>query len=93
MSIKFADEIAKEIKERGQIQVPDGCVTGEEFEKWLREKNINITPKEIANDCQGILDMLNNDEEYIKSEFNLVKGDTNYDNYGKEKYVYCNQKR
>ena len=34
MSIKFADEIAKEIKERGQIQVPDGCVTGEEFEKW-----------------------------------------------------------
>ena len=63
MSIKFADEIAKEIKERGQIQVPDGCVTGEEFEKWLREKNINLTPKEIANDCQGILDMLNNDEE------------------------------
>lgn len=51
MSIKFADEIAKEIKERGQIQVPDGCVTGEEFEKWLREKNINLTPKEIANDC------------------------------------------
>ena len=39
MSIKLADEIAKEIKERGQIQVPDGCVTGEEFEKWLREKN------------------------------------------------------
>ena len=63
MSIKLADEIAKEIKERGQIQVPDGCATGEEFEKWLREKNINLTPKEIANDCQGILDMLNNDEE------------------------------
>ena len=63
MSIKFADEIAKEIKERGQIQAPDGCVTGEEFEKWLREKNINLAPKEIANDCQGILDMLNNDEE------------------------------
>lgn len=43
----IADEIAKEIKERGQIQVPDGCVTGEEFEKWLREKNTNLTPKEI----------------------------------------------
>ena len=53
MSIKFADEIAKEIKERGQIQVPDSCITGEEFEKWLRE-----TPKEIAN--EGILD--NNEE-------------------------------
>ena len=60
---KKQNEIAEEIKERGQIQVPDGCVTGEEFEKWLREKNINLTPKEIANDCQGILDMLNNDEE------------------------------
>ena len=47
----------------GQIQVPDGCVTGEEFEKWLREMNINLTSKEIASDCQGILDMLNNDEE------------------------------
>ena len=63
MSIKLADEIAKEIKERGQIQVPYSCVTGEEFEKWLREKNINLTPKEIAHDCKGILDMLNNDEE------------------------------
>ena len=63
MGIKFADEIVKEIKERGQIQVPDGCVTGEEFDKWLREMNINLTSKEIASDCQGILDMLNNDEE------------------------------
>lgn len=61
MSVKFADKIVKEIKERGRIQtdVTDGYVTGEEFEKWLRKK----TPKEIANDCQGILDMLNNDEE------------------------------
>ena len=38
--MKYADEIAKEIEERGQIKVPDGYVTGEEFEKWLREKNI-----------------------------------------------------
>lgn len=28
-----------------------------------RKENINLTSKEIANDCQGILDMLNNDEE------------------------------
>lgn len=63
MAIKYANEIVKEIEERGQIQVPDNCITGEEFEKWLREKNINLTPKEIANDYQGILDMLGNDEE------------------------------
>lgn len=42
MSIKFADEIAKEIKERGQIQDPDGCVTGESYEEWLYDKAVNI---------------------------------------------------
>ena len=29
---------------------------------------------EIANDCQGILDMLNNDEEQIESEIHLWNG-------------------
>lgn len=61
MSVKYANEINKEIVERGQIQVPKDHDTGEEFEKWLIDKNIHLTPKEIANDCQGILDML--DEE------------------------------
>lgn len=51
-----------EIKERGQIQVPNGCVTGEEFEKWLRDNNINIVREEIAEDCKCILDMLNDVE-------------------------------
>ena len=40
--IKYENEIVMEIKERGQIQVPNGCVTGEKFEKLLRDKNINI---------------------------------------------------
>ena len=59
MSIKYADEIVKEIEGRGEIQIPDGYVTGEEFEKWLRDKNINLTTEEIAEGCQGILDMMN----------------------------------
>lgn len=63
MDIKYANEIVKEIEERGEIQVPDGCVTGEEFEKWLRDRDINLTRKEIAEDCQGILDMLNSEEK------------------------------
>lgn len=63
MAIKYANEIVKEIEERGEIQVPDGCVTGEEFEKWLRDRDINLTKKEIAEDCQGILDMLNSEEK------------------------------
>lgn len=62
MSLKLANEIAKEIEERGQIQIPDNYVTGEEFEKWLRERNINLTKEEILDDCQGIIDMLNNNK-------------------------------
>lgn len=60
--IKYENEIVMEIKERGQIQVPNGCVTGEKFEKWLRDKNINIAREEIAEDCKCILDMLNDVE-------------------------------
>lgn len=42
MSIKFADDIIKEIINRGEISVKNNCVTGEEFEKWLRrEKEVN----------------------------------------------------
>jgi hypothetical protein len=40
MAIKYADEIAKEIEERGRIQIPDGYITGEEFENWLRNKSV-----------------------------------------------------
>lgn len=35
MSIKFAKEIVNEIKKRGAIKIPEGNVSGEEFEKWL----------------------------------------------------------
>lgn len=62
MVIKYANEIIKEIEERGEIQVPYGCVTGEEFEKWLRNRDVNLTRKEVAEDCQGILDILNREE-------------------------------
>ena len=36
-------------------------ITGKD--EWLRNKNINLTKEEIADDCQGILDMLNNQDE------------------------------
>ena len=41
MSIKFADEIVKSIEERMKFQIPDDCVTGEEFEKWLKREYMN----------------------------------------------------
>ena len=43
MPIKFADDIIKEIINRGKISVKNDCVTGEEFEKWLRRDNeVNV---------------------------------------------------
>ena len=49
MSVKYANEIVKEIEERGQIQVPEGCVTGEEYEKWMRGENINHTREKCVD--------------------------------------------
>ena len=39
MPIKFADDIIKEIINRDKISVKNNCVTGEQFEKWLRREN------------------------------------------------------
>lgn len=43
--VKFANDIIKEIKIRGSIEVPKGYITGESFEKWLcaeRQKGVKI---------------------------------------------------
>ena len=45
MPIKFADDITKEIINRGKISVKNNCVTGEEFEEWLRGENMNDEEK------------------------------------------------
>lgn len=39
MKIKYAKDIAKEIRERGSVQVPEGCITGDAFEEWLRDRS------------------------------------------------------
>ena len=33
--MKYADEIIKEIEERGPAVVPDGYMAGEDFDEWL----------------------------------------------------------
>ncbi len=38
MAIKFANDIVKEIRERGSIEVPKGYFTGEAFEEWLHDE-------------------------------------------------------
>lgn len=42
MAIKFAEDIVKEIRERGNIEVPEGYVTGEAFEEWLYKGTVLI---------------------------------------------------
>lgn len=37
MAIKFAKDIVKEIKERGPVSIPDNCIGGDDFERWLIE--------------------------------------------------------
>lgn len=39
MKIKYAKDIAKEIRERGSVQVPEGCIAGDAFEEWLRDRS------------------------------------------------------
>lgn len=48
MGIKYANDIAEEIEERGEVQTPSGYVNGEAFEKWLRRKN-NMEENPVFN--------------------------------------------
>lgn len=42
MKVKYVTDIIKEIQARGSIEVPEGYITGEDFEKWLREGKENF---------------------------------------------------
>lgn len=45
MSVKFAKDLIKEIDNSDKIPVKNDCVTGEEFEKWLRGENMSDEEK------------------------------------------------
>lgn len=70
MPIKFADDIIKEIINRGKISVKNNCATGEEFEKWLRGENMNCVIHNVANVHIGKPVTSNNRGE----QFNLTDG-------------------
>lgn len=64
MSFKFADEVIDEIKARGQVEIPDGSVSGEEFEEWLRsEKKTENKTKESHMFNQEEIDKLSIDDQ------------------------------
>ena len=71
MPIKFAYDIIKEIINRGKISVKNDCVTGEEFEKWLRGENMNCVIHNVANIHIGKPVTSNNRGEH----FNLTDGE------------------
>lgn len=69
MPIKFADDIIKEIINRGEISVKNNCVTGEEFEKWLRREN-EVRGKVMENIRRWFEnDKVNNGQNYEIDEY------------------------
>lgn len=42
--MKLAKDVIKDMRKRGSVSIPEGYVTGESFEKWLRRKE---NPMEI----------------------------------------------
>lgn len=54
MAIKFAEDIVKEIQERGSVKVPEGYVTGEDFEEWLYKEMICIENIDVRNNDMDI---------------------------------------
>lgn len=62
MNIKLAEDIVKEMEERGVITIPQGCVTGEDFEEWLCEKSsqlnrmVNMKKYYVWHNTRGMSD-------------------------------------
>lgn len=52
--MKTLKEIIKELQEKGYQELPEGCVTGEEFEEWLRRKRHSWITRDggIAIECE-----------------------------------------
>lgn len=70
MSVKFAKDLIKEINNHDKIPVKNDCVTGEEFEKWLRGRIMNCVIHNVANVHIGKTVTSNNRGE----QFNLTDG-------------------
>jgi hypothetical protein len=47
--MKYAEDIVKEINERGPIKIPEGYVTGEDFDIWMHSYPSNQDSKNSDN--------------------------------------------
>lgn len=77
MPIKFAKDIIKEINNSDKISVKNDCVTGEEFEKWLRCGN--MTCEEKINRITELLQSPDLDDYECCIEIAKVVGVYNYE--------------
>lgn len=77
MSVKFAKDLIKEINNSDKILVKNSCVTGEEFEKWLR--NENMSDEEKVNKIIELLQSPDLDDYECCIEIAKVVGVYNYE--------------
>ena len=48
--MKYANDIIKEIKARGPIEIPEGCFASEDFDIWMhKEAKGEVKEKEDGN--------------------------------------------
>lgn len=83
--MKFANDIIEEIKERGPINTA-GCVTGEDFEKFLRgvkykyviDKNVSfIVFNDTLENIVGKENLVSYDDNWFIVKKKLTKGQIN----------------
>lgn len=84
MAIKFARDIVKQIRERGPIKVPDGCVTGEAFEKWLVESKAYIANQDTSRVEDGYVSSAAKNDELFYYYNDIVERCFNEHSYIKE---------
>lgn len=77
MSVKFAKDIIKEINNHDKILVKNNCVTGEEFERWLRGEK--MSDEEKVNKIIELLQSPDLDDYECCIEIAKVVGVYNYE--------------
>lgn len=77
MSVKFAKDLIKEINNHDKIPVKNDCATGEEFERWLRGKN--MSDEEKVNKIIELLQSPDLDDYECCIEIAKVVGVYNYE--------------
>lgn len=86
--IKYSDEIIKEISNKQSLNIPDGSVTGDEYEKWLYEDNV-MFKNVLGMKCRyGKLMLYGNNVDICKSHIDNTDSIMTVENV----YIYCEKR-